>query len=305
MAAWLFPAMAAAGQALSTGLNWAAQGNMNRKTRRWNEAMMNKQRAWALEDYSMINAYNSPTNQMKLLKEAGMNPALAYQTGTMDAAPVKSTDAPSWDPKAPRIEDNIVGNALSTYQNLRMQSVQMNNIEAATEVSRQEAILKAAQTLNTIQSTDKGKFELGKEITLFDTVLEAARLGVEQQSANIDKTKADTDLSRIGFDSKIADIGHTRASTQAVLDNNERQAALAGSTLRESAEKVLTYRLDRAKTEDERARIRQELKILEHDEKIKQYEVNINKYGMHKNDPFYWRALQEMLERIRRVGGKK
>ena len=40
--------------------NLIAQGAMNRKTRKWNEAMYGKQREDALADWARTNEYNAP-----------------------------------------------------------------------------------------------------------------------------------------------------------------------------------------------------------------------------------------------------
>ena len=54
--------------------------------------MYDRQRADALADWNMQNQYNSPAEQMKRYKEAGLSPHLIYgQTHT--ASPVRSTDA--------------------------------------------------------------------------------------------------------------------------------------------------------------------------------------------------------------------
>lgn len=57
-----------------------------------------KNRQNALEDWNRLNTYNTPAEQMKRFKEAGLNPNLIYKQ-TNEAAPVRSTDyvAPQLD----------------------------------------------------------------------------------------------------------------------------------------------------------------------------------------------------------------
>jgi hypothetical protein len=56
-------------------------------------------RKWALQDWNMQNAYNSPQQQMQRYKEAGLNPNLIYSQMSNGPA-VRSTDAiaPKLDP---------------------------------------------------------------------------------------------------------------------------------------------------------------------------------------------------------------
>ena len=68
-------------QLASQGINAFSTSSMNRKTREWNEAMYQKQRQDALDDWNRQTLYNSPIEQMKRLKEAGLNPNLVYGSG--------------------------------------------------------------------------------------------------------------------------------------------------------------------------------------------------------------------------------
>ena len=89
--------------------NLIAQGAMNRKTRKWNEAMYGKQREDALADWARTNEYNAPLQQMARLKEAGLSPHLIYGGGANSISqPVRSTDTKSWSPNAPQIDGSQI-----------------------------------------------------------------------------------------------------------------------------------------------------------------------------------------------------
>lgn len=65
--------------------------------KRWQLKMYDKQRADNLADWNMENEYNSPSNQRKLLEEAGYNPALFGDqiAGTSSASSVKEAQPAS------------------------------------------------------------------------------------------------------------------------------------------------------------------------------------------------------------------
>ena len=89
--------------------NLISQGAMNRKTRKWNEAMYGKQREDALADWARTNEYNAPLQQMARLKEAGLSPHLIYGGGANSISqPVRSTDTKSWSPNAPQIDGSQI-----------------------------------------------------------------------------------------------------------------------------------------------------------------------------------------------------
>lgn len=50
-------------------------------TRNWNEEQIDKQWKRNLEQWHRENAYNSPVQQVQRMKQAGLNPALAYMNG--------------------------------------------------------------------------------------------------------------------------------------------------------------------------------------------------------------------------------
>lgn len=99
-----------------------------------------QQQDWIERMNRETNAYNSPSNQMKLLKEAGLNPDLAYSSLSSSAAnaPAPAQQAPTpvagnylpVNPFAP------VGEALS---GLSMQKAQIDALNAGTNKTNKEA----------------------------------------------------------------------------------------------------------------------------------------------------------------------
>lgn len=118
-------------QLASQGINAFSTSSMNRKTREWNEAMYQKQRQDALDDWNRQTLYNSPIEQMKRLKEAGLNPNLVYGSGQAQqpAQPVRGTDMKSWNPTPPQVDlGEAVRGSLSAEQAILNQQLTKANI---------------------------------------------------------------------------------------------------------------------------------------------------------------------------------
>jgi len=128
--------VAAAGQ----GINAISQGNMNRKTRAWNEMMYERQKSDNMKLWDLQNAYNAPTAQMQRLQEAGLNPNLVYGSGggSFTSPTPKSADVQNWSPQATKID---TGSMLSAYNDFRLRDAQIKNVEADTVKKIQEAEL--------------------------------------------------------------------------------------------------------------------------------------------------------------------
>jgi len=81
----------------------------------------NKQRADNLTDVTSQNAYNAPSAQMARLQEAGLNPHLVYGGGQSITASATPKEASQGKPVATPDYGQIIGNATSQYQDIRMQ----------------------------------------------------------------------------------------------------------------------------------------------------------------------------------------
>lgn len=259
----------------SSGINAYSQGKTNRKTRKWNEKMYNIQRENSLADWAMQNEYNSPQAQMQRYRDAGLNPNLIYGQ-TNEAGPVRSTDAQSWNPRAPQV-DLDARPALSAYYDVQLKEASLDNLRTQNTVQVQEALLKAAQTANLAQSTSKGEFDLQLANELKSYTLESAQ-------ANLKKLLTDT---------------------QVTLNEDERRAAQNSSSLREAAERILQLRLTQLKTREEtentkmeRARIFSAIENLQKDSRIKQLDIDLKEKGVQPNDNLFFRVLSRILEGV-------
>lgn len=265
--------VAGAASVVGTGVNAYAQGKMNKKTRRWNEKMYGIQRADALSDWNMQNAYNSPEAQMARLKAAGLNPNLVYGSGAdAQGGVVRSTEAKSWNPQAP---DYNIGQSFKTgtdtmlaFQNLALGKAQENNLKTQNTVNVQEAALKAAQIANVNANTENTAFSTSQSRRLADISAEAA-------AANLRKTLVDT---------------------ESAFDENERRKAMQSPNLQIAAENILNMREQRAKSQQERQQIQQQIRNLKQDESLKQLDQNLREKGIQPTDNIFLRILGQLID---------
>jgi hypothetical protein len=125
----------AAGSVIGNQINANATNNANQDQIGANLDLYKLQRADALTDWDKQNSYNSPAQQMRRFKEAGLNPNLIY--GQMTNAPViRSTDAKAPNIVAPRIDPNTIGNTISQYYDLKQQDLTIQNQEKALALTQ-------------------------------------------------------------------------------------------------------------------------------------------------------------------------
>jgi len=167
-----FPVVAAlaAGAALGGGaINAASTGNQNRKNREFTREMYGRQRADALADYHMQNAYNTPQEQMKRLQQAGLNPNLVYGNGAdaqggsvaQVSAGTPRTEAPQFD--LPQVVDTFFSVKQAQQQLTNQAAVgrqielDNNNKELQNQLMTQDLATKSFNNSMNVLYGEKGR----------------------------------------------------------------------------------------------------------------------------------------------------
>ncbi|QCS37331.1 DNA pilot protein [Tortoise microvirus 86] len=261
----LAPLITAGAGLVSSGINAWSQSNTNRDQRNWNERMYEREKADKLAQWHMENEYNSPVSQMQRLRQAGLNPNLVYGKGADNiGGSIAPTATKNYSPTAPQFDlGGPVSSGLMSYYDIAMKEAQTDNLKAQNTVAYQEAALKAAATANTIQSTAKGEFELDMARTLRQNSLDFAE-------ANLKKVQADTQFQ---------------------LSENERRSIMQTQTLKESVERIMSMRAQRAHTHADVERIKAQTKNILNSNEFQKYDLEFKKLGINPSDPMYLRFL--------------
>lgn len=269
MAFPLIPLIAAATTLGGNAINNRAQANLNMATRTFNWEMFEAERRNALTDWNMQNEYNSPAAQMKRLKDAGLNPNLVYGDGATatSAQQVKANAGGQWSPQAPKWDVPAIANPLMQIYDIQNTQQQTDNLKAAKEVSVQDAILRAQQTMESAIRTSRSEFDLNQAKSLQPMVLEAAKQSLE-------KLKADTTFT---------------------LSENERKAAQNTQSLQKGVEEILLLKLAKSKTKEETEMIRQAIKNARVDEDIKKEDLRLKKQQVDSKAPWWINLIEKYV----------
>lgn len=263
-------AVIGAGAALfGQGANVYAQGKMNKKTREWNERQYWRTRADSLADWNRQNEYNSPAAQMARFKEAGLNPNLIYgQQNTADA--VRSSETPSWNPRAPEINLDATS-ILNQYFDTQLKNAQIDNFNEAIKTAQQQQANIAADTANKVQQNTTNKWQEANASQLGQVSLDAARAGLR-------KLETETQIS---------------------LNQDQRNAALTSSSLKEALARMAKMDIENAKTMADKATAQQLLKNMQSDNQLKQLDIELKKLGIQPNDPAWMRIITQSWEKLK------
>lgn len=174
--------------------------------REFNAAEAEKQRAYNTSMYEKSLAWRSPANQLKLMREAGLNPLNFQQGSVSDSAPTSSVaSGPSASgPTAssaglPQVRNPVDASAFSqiasALSDIKLKEAQANQADAATlteNLTRNGKVdlLNSQISLNLADTslTKAEEVKIGKELILIDTQVQSLQEGIK-------KIQADTDLT--------------------------------------------------------------------------------------------------------------
>lgn len=281
----LLAGISAGANLLGGAVNAFSQSATNRSQQRFSREIYARQRADALSDWQMQNAYNDPSAQMARLKMAGLNPNLVYGNGaTTESAPMRSSTFGGYSPKAPELPvGDALGSGVAAYQDARLKQAQIDNLSVRNENLAEDTRLKAArgstelvmQALNALRSKGQVLSNEGRSIanakagSLLASQLEAASLSLRQQKASLLKSGAEIDY---------------------LTGKNRREEAINASDL-------ISRRLLQSKTAVETRQLEQGLQNMMRDGALKDLELELKRSGATWSDPLWQRNLFRLWDK--------
>lgn len=225
------------GAATSTGISSAVSGKMNRRALRYNkeQAELNRQfqaqqtqiaRQWQEDFY---NRYSSPQAQVRQYIDAGLNPALMYQSG-ISSGPSGSTSVPSGSmASAPSQVMPDLSGIIDTMQMIGdfilrkdVADAQVRNLDADTSKKTQETEnLKTNQEL--MQADIHFKYINAETLEVQQEVSRAQIREIESRVSNVDM---DTLFKRSSIDEIASRIGLNERQSELILSQiglNDKQ----------------------------------------------------------------------------------
>lgn len=248
------------------GLNAIIGVGSNLLQRHWNQKDYKQQRKDALSDWHMQNEYNSPKEQMARLKAAGLNPHLVYGNGA-DAqmgAPMRDSNLKETHFKAPEFD---AGSVLGSYNAIKMTNAQVDNLESVMETQQAQRALLKAQELNTLMSTKTQGLDYETKSQLQQYQLDAAKIGNQKMEAELSNQ-----LIKNHIDSFTANF---MQRTQ-----EERIQNVTADLIQKNLGIKLT---------------KEQLKLIDQDQALKDIEIGIRRKGGNPNDPAYQKYIVAII----------
>ena len=179
--------IAASAATIGTAANLAATNNLNRRNRRWQEAMWNK-----------ANEYNLPSAQKQRLIDAGINPYSVMAASGSDTGNTSQSPAPpQFDYKPVDIGQHEILSNLSVAKDIQLKNIDIEKGNADMEFYR-------IKQLNEIQKIQMEISEMLSSKKLNDADRDLAEKNLEileaQKQSLISKSKSESDSARVYAD---------------------------------------------------------------------------------------------------------
>lgn len=195
------------------------QREENEKSRRFNKEMAEYQNRIARENTMSERLYNSPASVMQRLKQAGINPDLAFQSDGASFANASATPAASVSPVAPAELGSIIGNTQLPMESI-LQSVTALKTMAETsklkaETKKTEGEITSLDLDNIRKAATNGKMiELDNfQIDLAKSTLNLNEAQLTNLRQNFENMKTQNDMMNTQIDEIIAQTRNLDSST--------------------------------------------------------------------------------------------
>ena len=230
----------------TTGISSAVSGKMNRRALRYNKEQAELNREFQAEQTkiarqwqeSFYNKYNSPQAQVRQYMDAGLNPALMYQSG-MSSGPSVSTSVPSGSqasapsqimPDFSSIIDtmSLIGDFVLRK---RLVDAQIRNLDSDTSKKEQET--ENLMTNNELMKADiHFKYASIEEV---ESRVEVNRASVKEIASRIDNINMDTLFKNSSIDEVESRIKLNQKESELILSQiglNEKQLDEIGARIK-------------------------------------------------------------------------
>ena len=148
--------------------------NIVRETNAKNLQLAEQQNQWNIEQWNRENQYNSPANQMKLYKQAGLNPNLA-QGGFQPAGEIQSAPLANQVPAA--VENPYKDAAAIKAQGGLVQAQYMKDMvsDAADTATKLLQLKKTSTDIDKVKADIKAVYKLNKKLDIETDILDKTK----------------------------------------------------------------------------------------------------------------------------------
>lgn len=224
----------------------AAQQKENEKNRQYNLMLAKQQNAWNIEQWNRENQYNDPSAVMSRLRNAGINPALAYSNGVGSFSAAYSPTMTAGAPSTPVDMSALSGKqtiADAVMSGLQMDKIFSESNKINSEKKGQDIDNSWKNKLNSNQmavgdsivnlNNEKSKVpeaqirQINKGISMMDTQIKSLNQGIKESRAKVANMDEQTAIQYMDYVLRNQSVARQLELTAEQLDIEKNKLALA------------------------------------------------------------------------------
>jgi len=271
-------AWAAAGQIASVAATQIGQGMYRKKQAQFAKEQSEQSHQWAIEDWNRVNEYNHPSNVMARLREAGLNPNLAYGKIDTTSPAIRSPEMAHIPNHEGPDFSGLAGLGL-TILDAKAKQAQIDNLRSQNTVIQQQALMLEAQR------------------KLIDPKVEATQASTRLTNLIADLKNANfiTDVSY-----RKAQLAKLVADTNYTINQDARAAAKTTADINEIVARTLNLNYEREKVAPVRiAEMNARIKNMGVSTQLLQLDRDLKAKGIYPGDPWYTRVAARAADTLK------
>ncbi len=224
----------------------AAQQKENEKNRQYNLMLAKQQNAWNLEQWNRENQYNDPSAVMSRLRNAGINPALAYSNGVGSFSAAYSPTMTAGAPSRPVDMSALSGKqtiADAVMSGLQMDKIFSESNKINSEKKGQDIDNSWKDKLNSNQmavgdsivnlNNEKSKVpeaqirQINKGISKMDTEIKSLNQGIKESRSKVANMDEQTAIQYMDYVLRNQNVARQLELTAEQIGIEENKLALA------------------------------------------------------------------------------
>lgn len=259
-----------------------AQIFQNASNRKFQLSMYNRERADALSDWNMQNAYNSPSAQMQRLKMAGLNPNLVYGSGTsqnVEASPVRQSTPSGTSQQAPQFNLSGAVPALMLGINkeiaeMKLQNTMTQNIVLQSQANRNNA----AASVDQYKVDNIMPAQLGQINSTIDNL--DSRTGLNNFDLGMKQILQETEIAIKSEQQSMLNVQINNA-----INANDRAAMMNATTIQQKLLNMAYTRMQMENNDLRRGVLQQQIYDIRDSAVLKQLDIQMKSLGATWTDP--------------------
>lgn len=203
-----------------------------------NKELMQMQNQFNVQQWQRQQEYNLPINQMKRLRDAGINPSLAYTNGVQGNTASTAPSASS----TPTMVSSTFSNPFTELMDSILKNQQLKNAKAEENLSKAQEVA----TYKSIEVSEHTILNIDSSTAVNNQQVKNLSVEAEKAAQEVEKVKKEVDLLGEEIDAKKFENWFNRITRNSQVRQKMLECDMTGQQLKNMCAQLLNINADTA-----------------------------------------------------------